>query len=371
MASHNNLKESLLQRSLRHEHHQKDVVKRRYRRVKSAPLRDLKIPGEANGTVTGTSTGAGTCAQSSQSLFGSLHPSSKQVAALLSIYLGIGAICFYAVRHQISGIKTNGIVDAFYFCIVTMTTVGYGDLVPQSVVAKLLACAFVFSGMALVGMILSKGADYLVEKQEALVVRALNMRKKLGPSDIMKKIKTNKTRYKCIFVLALLLILTISGTVFLILVEKLDPVDAFYCVCVTITTLGYGDHSFSTEGGRIFAVMWILTSTICLGQFFFYIAELNTEKRQRALVKCVLTRPVTNLDLEAADMDDDGTVDAAEFVLYKLKEMGKITQEDIALILEEFEELDVDQSGTLSLSDITLAQSCPQPNQPTSERERH
>jgi potassium channel subfamily K len=37
--------------------------------------------------------------------------------------------------------------------------------------------------------------------------------------------------------------------------------------------------------------------------------------------------------------------------------MGKITQEDIALVMKEFEELDVDQSGTLSNSDITLAQS--------------
>lgn len=48
---------------------------------------------------------------------------------------------------------------------------------------------------------------------------------------------------------------------------------------------------------------------------------------------------------------------AAEFVIYKLKEMGKISQEDISLFLKEFEELDVDQSGTLSVSDITLAQS--------------
>lgn len=47
----------------------------------------------------------------------------------------------------------------------------------------------------------------------------------------------------------------------------------------------------------------------------------------------------------------------AEFIIYKLKEMGKITQEDIKLVTEEFEYLDVDQSGTLSASDITLAQS--------------
>lgn len=37
--------------------------------------------------------------------------------------------------------------------------------------------------------------------------------------------------------------------------------------------------------------------------------------------------------------------------------MGKISQEDIAEVMEEFEELDVDQSGTLSLHDITVAQS--------------
>jgi len=58
---------------------------------------------------------------------------------------------------------------------------------------------------------------------------------------------------------------------------------------------------------------------------------------------------------------DDFTCSAAEFVLYKLKEMGKITQQDISLVMEEFEELDVDQSGSLSVSDIKLAQS-PPPN---------
>lgn len=51
------------------------------------------------------------------------------------------------------------------------------------------------------------------------------------------------------------------------------------------------------------------------------------------------------------------SIRAAEFIIYKLKEMGKINQEDIALLMEEFEDLDVDQSGTLSASDIMLAQS--------------
>jgi hypothetical protein len=47
---------------------------------------------------------------------------------------------------------------------------------------------------------------------------------------------------------------------------------------------------------------------------------------------------------------------AAEFVLYKLKELGKISQEEISCFLEEFDKLDVDQSGTLSTYDLTLGQ---------------
>lgn len=32
--------------------------------------------------------------------------------------------------------------------------------------------------------------------------------------------------------------------------------------------------------------------------------------------------------------------------------MGKISQEDIALVMEDFEDLDVDQSGAISASDV-------------------
>ncbi|KAK3013186.1 hypothetical protein RJ639_007905 [Escallonia herrerae] len=329
-----------------HQSNQKAAPKRRYRRCKSAPLANF-VPVEVDRTGL---------VPSSKSIF-ELHPSFKKVVMYLVFYLGVGAVCFYLVRHQISGNKTNGILDSVYFCIVTMTTVGYGDLVPNSVATKLLACAFVFSGMAVVGLILSKAADYLVEKQEILLVKALHIRQKVGPGEILKEIETYRVKYKCLIVFGFLLVLILVGTIFLATVEKLDLIDAFYCVCCTITTLGYGDRSFSTEAGRIFAIFWILTSTLCLAQFFLYVAELNIESRQRALVKWVLTRRITNVDLEAADLDDDGVVGAAEFIIYKLKEMGKINEEDILLVMEEFDTLDVDQSGTLSASDITLAQS--------------
>jgi potassium channel subfamily K len=91
---------------------------------------------------------------------------------------------------------------------------------------------------------------------------------------------------------------------------------------------------------------------MCLAQFYLYLAELYTERRQRSLVKWVLTRRLTPSDLEQADLDHDKVVSAAEFVIYKLKEMGKISQEEISLVMETFNKLDIDHSGTLTASDL-------------------
>ncbi|KAL8505436.1 hypothetical protein ACS0TY_016613 [Phlomoides rotata] len=330
--------------------HKSDPKKRRFRRCRSAPLAEF-VPGEINGTDDAQT------AQGSESFLDQIHPSFKRVAIYLIFYLSIGTICFYFVRDQIKGDKIDGVLDSAYFTIVTMSTVGYGDLVPNGTASKLLSCAFVFSGMVIVCLIVSKGADYLVEKQEILLIKAMHMREKYGTIDVLKEMETNKVRYKCFVSMAFLIVLVLAGTVFLVTIEKLDVVDAFYCVCSTITTLGYGDKSFSTKAGRVFAIFWILTSTICLAQFLCYIAELNTESRQKDLVKNVLTKKMTNVDLEAADVDENGIVGAAEFIIYKLKEMGKINQEEITLLLQEFDNLDVDHSGTLSTCDLMLAQS--------------
>ncbi|XP_030511024.2 two-pore potassium channel 1 [Cannabis sativa] len=336
--------------------------KKRFRRCRSAPNTEDFVPIE-NLMSTAKSSATTTSSNnpfSTKSIIRSIRPSFGKVIIFLTFYFGLGTTCFYLFRNQLKGKKTNGVLDAIYFCIVTMTTVGYGDLVPNSKASKLLACAFVFTGMALVGLTLSKAANYLVEKQELLVVKALNKSKNnTNQLQVIEEAKNNRTKYKCIMISIVLLVIITIGVVFLTSVENMDFVDAFYCVCCTITTLGYGDVSFSTQGGRVFAIFWILISTICLAQFFLYIAEFNTEIRQKALVDMVLNRPMTNFDLEAADLDDDGSVGAAEFILYKLKEMGKISPEDISLIMVEFNDLDIDQNGTLTHSDITLAQLSP------------
>ncbi|KAI9123977.1 hypothetical protein K1719_005277 [Acacia pycnantha] len=277
---------------------------------------------------------------------------SMKLVLCLTAYLGLGTLIFFLIRHQIKGIETNGFLDALYFCVVTMTTVGYGDLVPNSKLAKLLACVYVFTGMALVGLIMSKAADYFLEKQEILFARAIHVGEKVSLSELLEEVEAHKVKYKFFTASAVLVVLMIVGTVFLCLVENLEIVDAFYCVCSTITTLGYGDKSFSTSIGRGFAVFWILSSTVCLAQFFYYLAELYTEGRQKSMVRTVLSRKLVRSDLEAADLDHDNVVSAAEFIVYKLKEMGRISQQDISIVMEAFRKLDFDKSGTLTEADL-------------------
>ncbi|KAL6841587.1 hypothetical protein ACP4OV_028526 [Aristida adscensionis] len=337
---------------------------RRFRRCRTAPSSDATQ--ESPPRSQGARQDAGAAAASPppppvppRELLGGARPSFRLVGVLLLAYLLAGTAAFYLAMDHMSGARTGSrALDALYFCVVTMTTVGYGDLVPATDAAKLLACAFAFAGAALAGTFLSRAADYLVEKQEALLFRALHLRRR-SPEDraALRAMEAHKTRHKLYTAAALLAAAVAGGTAFLARAEGMRAVDAFYCACATVTTLGYGDRSFGSPAGRAFAAAWIAVSTVVVALFFLYAAELCTERRRRAVARWVLTRRTTSTDLEAADVDGDSRVGAADFVLYKLKELGKISQEDIAEFLEEFDKLDADNSGTLSPHDLAVAQS--------------
>jgi len=136
-------------------------------------------------------------------------PNFRLVGLILFVYLLAGVIIFYLVMDQMSGMRTNRVLDALYLVIVAMTSVGCGDLVPNSDTTKLLACAFVFTSMAIVGIFISKLADYLVEKQEVF------FKAPQGEAKMLSAVDTNKIKYKFCTVALLLLMDVIAGTVFL------------------------------------------------------------------------------------------------------------------------------------------------------------
>lgn len=66
--------------------------------------------------------------------------------SIIFVYSGL----IYQVEHSINKKVFQNFGDALYFCIVTMTTVGFGDVTPISDLGKLLTVSMILTGVALI-----------------------------------------------------------------------------------------------------------------------------------------------------------------------------------------------------------------------------
>jgi voltage-gated potassium channel len=77
----------------------------------------------------------------------------------------LGATSIFIADRYYATKGVAGILDAVYWAVVTIATVGYGDVVPNSAVAKLLALVIILSGPALLSLLTASVASMLVEKK--------------------------------------------------------------------------------------------------------------------------------------------------------------------------------------------------------------
>ncbi|KAE9598191.1 hypothetical protein Lal_00003998 [Lupinus albus] len=285
----------------------------------------------------------------------------RQGICLLFIYLCFGVAIYTFNTEHFSGIETHPIIDALYFCIVTMCTIGYGDIAPLTPVTKVFACVFVLVGFGFIDILLSGLVNYFLDMQENMILTGLEMsapirtrpRTREGFSARNYIVDAAKGRMRIRLKVGLALCVVVMcigiGSFVLYFVEGLDWVDSIYLSVMSVTTVGYGDRAFKTPFGRLFAAIWLLFSTLMVARAFLYLAEARIDRRHRRMAKKVLHREITVEDLLAADINNTGFISKSEYVIFKLKEMGKIQEKDILQICDQFRRLDPTNCGKITL----------------------
>ncbi|KAK9281973.1 hypothetical protein L1049_004882 [Liquidambar formosana] len=280
----------------------------------------------------------------------------RQAFFLLLLYLSLGVVIYSFNRDNFSGIETHPVVDALYFCIVTMCTIGYGDIAPLTPATKLFACFFVLVGFGFIDILLSGVVNYVLDLQENMILTGIQVDKAKAQEGFSARnyivdVEKGRMRIRLKVGLALgVVVLCIGmGTLVLYFVEDLSWIDSVYLSVMSVTTVGYGDRAFKTLPGRLFAGVWLLLSTLAVARAFLYLAEARIDKRHRRITKWVLHREITVEDLLAADINNNGFISKSEYVIYKLKEMGKIGEKDILEICNQFSKLDRNNSGKITL----------------------
>ena len=72
------------------------------------------------------------------------QPETRALLSLAGLVLTVGVIFYTRVEHWT-------VLNAIYFCVVTLATVGYGDITPTTDLGKMFTIVYIIVGLAIIG----------------------------------------------------------------------------------------------------------------------------------------------------------------------------------------------------------------------------
>lgn len=112
-----------------------------------------------------------------RSRFRELFTSTASLLGLITFLVLVIIMLVIFISEQETNSKINTLFDAFWYTLVTITTVGYGDITPDSVPGRIAAMVLLIAGVALFGALSGKFASFLFDRQQKRDKGLLNMAK--------------------------------------------------------------------------------------------------------------------------------------------------------------------------------------------------
>ncbi|MBT8318498.1 MAG: potassium channel family protein, partial [Gramella sp.] len=102
-----------------------------------------------------------------------LVDSKLKLAIVLIILVFIGGVLGFRFFYEYSW------VDAFYMTIITLSTVGYGEVHPMGEYGKIFTSLFIISGLFIFGFGLSTITEYVLNKNNIGNLKRKKMKKRI------------------------------------------------------------------------------------------------------------------------------------------------------------------------------------------------
>lgn len=192
---------------------------------------------------------------------------------MMGIWLVVGAGAF----SKLIGLNYS---QSMYFCTITILTIGLGDLVPKTNVARSLSLAYTFFGVLELGLIIAWLRQFVLsnigptlfwhrlEKSRKRLLKLLTEKDIVldGPQsfEAITRLRTQcelRQRISGLFyTLASYVVFWLMGALVFNKVEGWSYFEATYFCFLCLLTTGYGDYAPKTSIGRSFFVIWALAA---------------------------------------------------------------------------------------------------------------